>query len=208
MALAGPAASHDVDDLEVGRGLDNREQHDDHGHRHQQRPGNIPEPLPRLGTVDGGGLTKVRADGLQARHQQMAKNGTPRQMLTMMIESMARSPIAEPVDARPLMTTPRLVSIQFRTVKVGSNIQLPGKGRQHGRNNEGQQDEGAGESLAAEIAVQQEGEPETPGEFEHGGDGGVEERVVDGVRKIEIIPDLVVSSRSRRNRPARRRSNW
>ena len=50
--VGGPAAGQHVDELEVGEGLDDREQHHDHGHRQQQRPGHVPEALPWLGAVD------------------------------------------------------------------------------------------------------------------------------------------------------------
>ena len=43
--------------------------HDDHSHGQQQRPGDVPEPLPRLGAVDGGGLAEFGTDGLQAGEQ-------------------------------------------------------------------------------------------------------------------------------------------
>jgi hypothetical protein len=69
---------------------------------------------------------------------------------------------------------------------------LPGEGRQYGRNDEGQQDESAGEGLAAEIAVEQHGQPQPERQLEDGGDARIEEGVVDGGVEYSVVPDLVV----------------
>ena len=55
----------------------------------------------------------------------MAKNGTPRQMLTMMIEIMARS--GSPSQLMRPVITPSWKRSQLRTLKVGSNIHFQAK---------------------------------------------------------------------------------
>src|SRR5579871_1892286 len=55
----------------------------------------------------------------------MAKNGTPRQMLTMMIEVMAR--LGSPSQLMRALMKPRLNSAQLMTLKVGSNIHFQAK---------------------------------------------------------------------------------
>src|SRR4051794_38568617 len=55
----------------------------------------------------------------------MAKNGTPRQMLTTMIEVMARS--ASPSQLMRALIRPSLNSDQLITLKVGSNIHFQAK---------------------------------------------------------------------------------
>ena len=55
----------------------------------------------------------------------MAKNGTPRQMLTMMIEVMARS--GSPSQLMRAVMRPRWNSVQLMTLKVGSNIHFQAK---------------------------------------------------------------------------------
>src|SRR5256885_13672043 len=55
----------------------------------------------------------------------MAKNGTPRQMLTTMIEVMARS--GSPSQLMRWVMKPRWNSVQLMTLKVGSNIHFQAK---------------------------------------------------------------------------------
>jgi len=93
----------------------------------------------------------------------MAKNGTPRQMLTTMIE-----------DAKCRVEHP-----------------LPGESREHRRDNERQQDESTGKSLAAEITVEQHGQPQPERQLEDGGHARIDEGVVNGSAKDPIIEDLV-----------------
>src|SRR5205807_6520794 len=63
--------------------------------------------------------------------------------------------------------------------------------REHGRDDEGQQDASTGEGLAAEITVEQHGQPQTERQLEDGGDAGIDEGVVDGSAKDPVIEDLV-----------------
>ena len=58
--VCGSAAGQHVDELEIGEGLDHREQHHDHGDRQQQRPRHVPEALPGPRAVDCGGLLPAR----------------------------------------------------------------------------------------------------------------------------------------------------
>ena len=55
----------------------------------------------------------------------MAKNGTPRQMLTTMIEVIARS--ASPSQLMRAWIRPTLNKVQLMTLKVGSNIHFQAK---------------------------------------------------------------------------------
>src|SRR5260370_31691971 len=55
----------------------------------------------------------------------MAKNGTPRQMLTMMIEVMARSGSRSQLMGAVMI--PRWNSVELMTLKVGSNIHFQAK---------------------------------------------------------------------------------
>src|SRR5476649_667427 len=55
----------------------------------------------------------------------MAKNGTPRQILTTMIEVMARS--GSPSQLMRVVIRPRWNSVQLMTLKVGSNIHFQAK---------------------------------------------------------------------------------
>jgi len=58
-----------VDELEVCEGLNDREQHDDQGHRQEQRPCHVPKALPGPRPVDRRGLVQFGADGLQPGEQ-------------------------------------------------------------------------------------------------------------------------------------------
>jgi hypothetical protein len=55
----------------------------------------------------------------------MAKNGTPRQMLTMMIDSIARS--ASPSQLMGRLMAPNVYRSQLSTLNVGSNIHFQAK---------------------------------------------------------------------------------
>src|SRR5260370_42494307 len=68
---------------------------------------------------------------------------------------------------------------------------LPGESRKHGRDDERQQDEGTRESLAAEIAIEQHGQPPSERQFEDGGHARIDEGVVDGGAEDSVIEDLV-----------------
>src|SRR5690349_3641138 len=92
MRCVGRAATrHHIDDLEIGERLDYREQHHDHGHGQEQRPGNVPEALPRLAPSIAAASLSSGLMVCNPASRLIAKNGTPRQILTMMIEIMARS---------------------------------------------------------------------------------------------------------------------
>ena len=67
---------------------------------------------------------------------------------------------------------------------------LPGEGRQHGRDDEWQQDEGAHERLAAEMPVEQQRQPQPERQFEDRRDEGVEAGVVDRDVEDAVVPDL------------------
>ena len=68
---------------------------------------------------------------------------------------------------------------------------LPGEGRQHRRDDERQQDEGAHERLAAEMPVEQQREPQSERQLEDRRDERVEEGVVDRDVEDDVVPDLV-----------------
>src|SRR5260370_9078393 len=68
---------------------------------------------------------------------------------------------------------------------------LPGESRKHGRDDERQQDEGTRESLAAEIAVEQHGQPQSERQFEDGGYARIDKGVVYGGAAYSVIDDLV-----------------
>src|SRR5437762_14144945 len=68
---------------------------------------------------------------------------------------------------------------------------LPGQSREHGRDDEGQQDESTGESLAAEIAVEQHGQPQSERQLEDGGHTRIDKGVVDGGAKDPVIEYLI-----------------
>src|SRR5437879_4413814 len=57
--------------------------------------------------------------------------------------------------------------------------------------NERQQDESTGKSLAAEITVEQHREPQSERQLEDGGHARIEEGVVNGGAKDPVIEDLV-----------------
>ena len=103
----------------------------------------------------------------------MARSGSPSQLM------------------RPVMSA-ELVQHPVEDAEGRVEHPLPGEGRQHGRDDEGQQDEGAGERLALEIAIEQHRQPQPERQLEDGGDARIEERVVDGGAEDPVVPDLVV----------------
>ena len=200
------AAGHHVDDLEVGERLDHREQHHDHGHRQQQRPGDVPEPLPGLGAVDGGGLVELGADGLQPGEQADGEERHAAPDVDDDDRDHGEVGIAQPVDAAGDQA--ELVEQPVEDAEGRIEHPLPGEGRQHGRDDEGQQDEGAGEGLALEIAVEQHREPQAERQLEDGGDARIDEGVVDGRAEDASRSRSCRSWRGRRSRRARPRASW
>ena len=189
VALAGPPPRHHIDDLEVGECLNHREQHHDHGHGQQQRPGDVPEPLPRLGAVDGGGLVEFGTDGLQAGEQADGEERHPAPDVDDDDRNHGEVWIAQPID--PTGDQAEMVEEPIENAKCRVEHPLPGESREHGRDDEGQQDESTGESLAAEIAVEQHGQPQPERQLEDGGHARIDEGVVDGGAKDPVIEDLV-----------------
>src|SRR6202035_4675619 len=97
--------------------------------------------------------------------------------------------IAQPVD--PACDQAEMVEQPVENAECRVEHPLPGEGREHGRDDEGQQDESAGQSLAAEIAVEQHGQPQSERQLEDGGYTRIKESVVDGGTEDPVIEDLV-----------------
>src|SRR4029077_6329991 len=92
---------------------------------------------------------------------------------------------AQPVD--PAGDQAEMVEEPIENAERRVEHPLPGKSREHGRDDEGQQEKGAGESLAAEIAIEQQGQPQPERQLEDRGYTRIKERVVDGGAKDPVI---------------------
>ena len=172
------AAGHDVDQLEVGEGLDDREQHDHQRDRHEQRPGDVPEALPGAGAVDGGGLVELGTDGLQAGQQ---GDGEERHAAPDVDDDDRRHGevgVAQPVDAGG--DEAELEQRPVEDAEGRIEHPLPGEGREHRRDDERQQDEGADDRLALEMPVEQDRQPQAERQLEHRRHARVPERVPHG----------------------------
>ena len=170
-----PAAGQHVDELEVGEGLDDRKQHHHHGDRQQQRPGHVPETLPRPRPVDRRRFLQFGIDGLQSRQQadRVERHAAPD--VDDDDRSQREPRLAQPVDAAVDQAEPIERPIDHAEGRI--EHPFPGKGRKHGRNDEGQQDEGAGYRLALEVPVEQQRQPEAERELEHRGHDRIDERI-------------------------------
>src|SRR5499425_507554 len=67
--VGGAAAREHPDELEIGEGEQYRKRHHHGDDGREQRVGDVAEPLPRRGAVDGRGLVERRRYGLQAGEQ-------------------------------------------------------------------------------------------------------------------------------------------
>ena len=145
--------------------------------------------LPRLGAVDGGGLIEFGTDGLQAGEQADGEERHPAPDVDDDDRDHGEVWIAQPIDAAGDQA--QMVEEPIENAKRRVEHPLPGESREHGRDDEGQQNESTGESLAAEIAVEQHGQPQAERQLEDGGHARVEEGVVDGGTKDPVIEYLV-----------------
>ena len=183
------AAGQHVDELEIGEGLDHREQHDDHRDRQQQRPGHVAEAVPGARAVDRRRLVQFGADRLQPGQQadRVKRHAAPD------IDDHDRDHrevrIAEPVD--PAGDDVQLKEHPVQHAEGRVEHPFPGEGRQHGRDDERQQDEGADERLAAEMPVEQQRQPQAEHQFEDRRDERVEEGVVDRDMEDAVVPQLL-----------------
>ncbi len=111
-------------------------------------------------------------------------------MLTIMIEIMARSGSPSQL-MRPLMA-PRWYSVQLITLKVGSNIQRQANvdstvGMMKGSNMKARV-----KALPRKSRFSKHRQPQPQSQLEDGGDGRIEEGVVDRRPEDRVVPDLVI----------------
>src|SRR6202043_1801276 len=182
------AAGQHIDKLKIGERLNNREQHDDQGHRQQQRPRDVPEALPGPRAVNGRGFVQFGADRLQSGKQadRIERNEAPDIDDYHRYQSQVR--VAQPVD--PAVDDPELEQQVIDDAEGGIEHPLPSEGRQHGRDDERQEYEGAGEGFALEVVVQQQRQPQTQREFEDCRDERVEAGVPYGDAEDAVIPHI------------------
>ena len=166
------AARDDVDQLEVGEREEHRERHHDGDDRRQQRQRDVAELLPRRRAVDRRRLVVRRRDRLQAgeqrdRHERHAApdvGGDHRP---------ARVPrVAEEVDVVVDQAHLHQQPADDRELRV---VDPPERDRRERRRHDvGQQDDGAKEGLEADVAVEQDRQPEAEEELEDARDDRVE----------------------------------
>jgi hypothetical protein len=135
------------------------------------------------------GLVEFRTDGLQAGEQADGEERHPAPDVDDDNRDHGEVWIAQPVD--PTADQAEMVEEPIENAERRVEHPLPGESREHGRDNEREQDESTGKSLAAEITVEQHGQPQPERQLEDGGYARIDEGVVNGGAKDPVIEDLV-----------------
>src|SRR5262249_56801328 len=122
------------------------------------------------------GLVEFGTDGLQAGEQADGEERHPAPDVDDDNRDHGEVRIAEPID--PTGDQTEMVEDPIENAERRVEHPLPGESREHGRDDERQQDESTGERLATKITVEQHGQPQTEPQLEDGGHTRIEEGVV------------------------------
>ena len=144
--------------------------------------------VPRAGAVDRRGLVQLGTDCLQPGQQadRVKRHAAPN--IDDDHRHHGHDRVAKPVDPRVDDVGMEQHPVEDAERRV--EHPLPGKSRQHRRDDERQEDEGAHERLTAEMPVEQECQPQPEGQFEDGGNEGVEAGVPHRDMENVVVPDL------------------
>jgi hypothetical protein len=187
-AVDGPPAREDVHQLEIGERLDDGEEHDHHRHRHEQGPCHPPESLPGVGSVDGGRILDLGADGLEPREERDGEERHPPPDIDQDDRPHGSHRPAQPVHAH--VDEAQAVEHPVHDAERGIEHPLPGQGGQDRGNDPGQEHGGPQEALESDQHVQHDRDGHAQRQLEHGRDGRVDERVLGRALEDRIVPQL------------------
>ena len=184
------AARDHVDQLEVGEGEEHRKGHDDGDDRRQERQRDVAELLPARRAVDRRGFVVGRRDRLQSGEQGDGDEGHAAPDVGG-DHRQARVPrLAEEIDV--LVDQAHLHQHPADDGELRVVDPPEGDRRERRRHDVGQQDDGAKEGLEADVAVEEQCEPEA----EHELDDARHHRVEDGVEERQardrVVPEELV----------------
>src|SRR6516165_2597518 len=146
----------------------------------------MPEALPRSCAVDGRRFLQFGIDGLQPGEQ---TDGVERHAAPYIDDNHRNQReirVAEPIDARMDDAKPEQRPVDDAESRI--EHPLPGEGRKHCRDDKGEQDKRAGESLAPKVAIEKQSKPQAEAKLEHRGDRRIDEGIPNGGAEDGVMP--------------------
>jgi hypothetical protein len=183
-------AGEHLDDLEVGKRLDDGKQHDDRQYRHQQRDGNVPETVHGMRAVDAGSLVQVLRDGLEAGQQRDGEKGRPAPDVDGDDRAHGQARLTEKTGWR--IRDVEWAKDPWQRRQGGIECQQKRQRAESRWHDVGQQDAGSNQVLERERLVHEQREDQAQTQLEDGRQAGVDERVLHRLQKHRAIEQRLV----------------